>query len=458
MAKSGGPSTLPSSDPEQGSTSADAIELVEFEHGVPFPSSSNTATSPCLPWHPKITPYRFITFLTPICLGTAKAVAAQRGNTEEPITLEWIAGVVVFLVLFNAGTYESHPLHHVPWYLSWLFKPDCMDGLWWLLGRLFAVPCPKYSSEEMDHNEPESVHIVTSYRLLVSATVFSIGMLKASLTYSGLSTGANWVEWVLGVVITSILYFIGLYENNSVGLWSAFFGRDRAYVVRTGLKGTSKLIIIVASLTLMSLWFAIDRPKDGFTETELPLIFRAYNRSVSFLLECIFVVMFVLGGAILFASLRSAAEDLGDNVPLPVRRFLERAEIFAMGAPLSVLRWFLRHVRVVRHLLALFSSLLFLTLWLSFTFGYMYRASIFDVPIHRKWNPFVYFSMIFASLVVVVPTFFIVRWAGRELLSAARRGIAVGAVNAVIALTRLENADVHYGFSELGESLRGSMV
>ncbi|KAF8963798.1 hypothetical protein BDZ97DRAFT_1819268 [Flammula alnicola] len=128
-----------------------------------------------------------------------------------------------------------------------------MDGLCWLLARLFAVPCPKYSSEEMDHNEPESVHIVTSYRLLVSATVFSIGMLKASLTYSGLSTGANWVEWVLGVVITSILYFVGLYENNSVGLWSAFFGRDRAYVVRTGLKGTLKLMIIVASLTLMPL-------------------------------------------------------------------------------------------------------------------------------------------------------------------------------------------------------------
>jgi len=55
-------------------------------------------TLPRLSWHPKISPYRFILFLTPIAIGTAKAVSAQKGSVVTPITLEWIYGVVIFLV------------------------------------------------------------------------------------------------------------------------------------------------------------------------------------------------------------------------------------------------------------------------------------------------------------------------------------------------------------------------
>ena len=56
---------------------------------------------PTLPrpsWHPKISPYRFMVFSIPLAIGTVKAVLSQRGSTTTPITLEWISGVVIFLM------------------------------------------------------------------------------------------------------------------------------------------------------------------------------------------------------------------------------------------------------------------------------------------------------------------------------------------------------------------------
>ena len=56
---------------------------------------------PTLPrpsWHPKISPYRFIMFSIPLAIGTVKAVLSQKGSATTPITLEWISGVVIFLV------------------------------------------------------------------------------------------------------------------------------------------------------------------------------------------------------------------------------------------------------------------------------------------------------------------------------------------------------------------------
>jgi hypothetical protein len=55
-------------------------------------------TFPRLRWHPKISPYRLMVFSTPLVIGTAKAISSQKGNATVPITLEWIYGVVVFLV------------------------------------------------------------------------------------------------------------------------------------------------------------------------------------------------------------------------------------------------------------------------------------------------------------------------------------------------------------------------
>jgi len=55
-------------------------------------------TLPRLSWYPKISPYRFIVFFIPLVICTVKAVLSQKGSDTTPITLEWVYGVVVFLV------------------------------------------------------------------------------------------------------------------------------------------------------------------------------------------------------------------------------------------------------------------------------------------------------------------------------------------------------------------------
>ena len=55
-------------------------------------------TLPRLSWHPKISPYRFMVFLTPLAIGTVKAVLSLKGSVTTPTTLEWISGVVIFVV------------------------------------------------------------------------------------------------------------------------------------------------------------------------------------------------------------------------------------------------------------------------------------------------------------------------------------------------------------------------
>ena len=61
--------------------------------GLPY---DPTLTQPR--WHPNISPYRFISFLTPLVIGTVKAVLSLKGSVTTPITLEWVSGLVVFLV------------------------------------------------------------------------------------------------------------------------------------------------------------------------------------------------------------------------------------------------------------------------------------------------------------------------------------------------------------------------
>ena len=49
-------------------------------------------------WFPRITPYRLFNLLIPAIINTAKAVVTAQGAQTLPITLEWISGIVVFLV------------------------------------------------------------------------------------------------------------------------------------------------------------------------------------------------------------------------------------------------------------------------------------------------------------------------------------------------------------------------
>jgi len=73
-----------------------------------------TPTSPRrMRWHPKITPYRLVVILLPITFATLKAVISQTGNKTVPITLEWVFGIVVFLMLAPSLYYHTKNIHAV---------------------------------------------------------------------------------------------------------------------------------------------------------------------------------------------------------------------------------------------------------------------------------------------------------------------------------------------------------
>jgi len=119
-------------------------------------------------WHPKITPFRLLTLGTTIALGTAKAVETYREAIYVSVTLEWILGVVVFTMwaysfsmsvcylqsrfirLYLIGCLENTKAADSK-YLSWLFSPDCMDAVWWLLAFV-GLPRPTYSCQERSTN------------------------------------------------------------------------------------------------------------------------------------------------------------------------------------------------------------------------------------------------------------------------------------------------------------------
>jgi hypothetical protein len=113
-----------------------------------------------------------------------------------------------------------------------------------------SIQRPEYLSNEGDL-ESDPGAFVTSHRILISAVVVFLGSLKTTFAYSSFFTDTIWVEWLLGglvsslcvnfnlaqvnqmlnYAITSRLYLVGLYESNSLGLWSSFFRKDRSHLL-----------------------------------------------------------------------------------------------------------------------------------------------------------------------------------------------------------------------------------
>ena len=85
---------------------------------------------------------------------------------------------------------------------------------------------------------------MTGYRLLVTSTVFIVGMTKSVLVYGNLQSEATIVECVFGVfVVTGCvafticiqshslsprLYWLGLYEASSIEVYPALFHVDHS--------------------------------------------------------------------------------------------------------------------------------------------------------------------------------------------------------------------------------------
>ena len=62
-------------------------------------------------WRPKLTPYRFLTLLTTVGLGGAKAYAVSKNLPFVATSIEWVASVIIFS-MSKVLAYTLHILSH----------------------------------------------------------------------------------------------------------------------------------------------------------------------------------------------------------------------------------------------------------------------------------------------------------------------------------------------------------
>lgn len=130
--------------------------------------------------------------------------------------------------------------------MSWFFKVDFLDYLWDFLYTLAHIHRPHYTTDENNsrHILPSGHPPMTGFRLLVTSTVFIVGMTKSVLVYGNLQSEATTVECVFGVFVVTgcvactmcvrsrslfpSLYWLGLYEASSIEVYPALFHVDHS--------------------------------------------------------------------------------------------------------------------------------------------------------------------------------------------------------------------------------------
>ncbi|KAF4613855.1 hypothetical protein D9613_007966 [Agrocybe pediades] len=293
-------------------------------------------------WHPRLTPYRLCVLTTTLGLGTTKAIATQKGSTVLPTTLEWISGVALFLAFFFTGKYDSqsntdagtHP------YWSWIFRMDCMDLMWSILSR-FGYRRPFYSSGEREIVPEEGQGPpVTLYRLTVSFSVLCFGMTKATLSYYGRSTSANWIDWALGAFFSSVFYCIGLYENNTLNMYPWLFEHDHSMYFHPSAKAGIFVIgtlflwaFIMGSIYTWRIALNDDEPRFPAAHQRagpdaIPSAWETFHDktndftvSLVFLISVLFAfAVFVFMTAMMWSEDNFSRRLLADRRPTPLRR------------------------------------------------------------------------------------------------------------------------------------------
>ncbi|PPR03115.1 hypothetical protein CVT24_012418 [Panaeolus cyanescens] len=210
-------------------------------------------------WYPKLTPYRLLTVLVGVGLGTLKAILVSQGRELASVGLEWVLGTIVVIIFFLLSTYEND-LRKDESATMWFFDYDCMNVCWKLVS-LIGVEPPSYSTHErrslilnlQDSSSP-GTPMITNYHFLVSGIITVFGMAKAALSYSNMSHGATVLDWIYGVIITTLLYILSLYEKNPNKIFCVLFDRDDSpVVVYVGKEGGVVLFLLaLASVPMIS--------------------------------------------------------------------------------------------------------------------------------------------------------------------------------------------------------------
>jgi len=73
-----------------------------------------------------MTGYRILVITLTAGFGLSKAKLSYQGYSTAPNTLDWLYGVVAFLILYWLGIYERHAMHNMPM----MFEVDYLAALW----------------------------------------------------------------------------------------------------------------------------------------------------------------------------------------------------------------------------------------------------------------------------------------------------------------------------------------
>ncbi|KDR80971.1 hypothetical protein GALMADRAFT_91662 [Galerina marginata CBS 339.88] len=219
-------------------------------------------------WHPKITIYRLLMLSTTLGFGTAKVITAYQQKSYVSTTIEWVSGVAVFLVFFLVNIVEGDPSQKGQ--LGWLLQYDTLELLWSIF-KILGRDRPRYRSDERQVEFPERHPPITGFRILTTLTVILFGSIKAYLSYSGFSNAATAMDWISGVVISSTLYCLSLYENNTSNKLSYLFSTNYNAVIFSGGWLCFQIALCAIGIALGVVWslgwnLALNTTPDGLLD------------------------------------------------------------------------------------------------------------------------------------------------------------------------------------------------
>ncbi|KIJ95386.1 hypothetical protein K443DRAFT_108864 [Laccaria amethystina LaAM-08-1] len=198
---------------------------------------------------PRITLYDLLVLFTTIGFGIAQAVTSFIGTTIVPVTLQWIASIVIFLFLFILSLYKSEDPETQR--MKWLFQTDYS-------GTKFPKNLRKPTLDAL-RAEPHhgKAPIITANRIFVTLTVVIFGLAKAALVYGGFDTAANTtntVDWIFGIIISSMTYCLEMYQDTSADAWPAFFVANYQPVLVSGGSFISFSSLFLFLMAITALW------------------------------------------------------------------------------------------------------------------------------------------------------------------------------------------------------------
>ncbi|KAH9964103.1 hypothetical protein BC827DRAFT_49382 [Russula dissimulans] len=88
---------------------------------------------------------------------------------------------------------------------------------------------------------------LTGYRLLTTSIILGLGIPKAVYSYNGQSLISTTLDWVAGILLALILYWLGVIEANRPGLSPLFFQVELAPPILKFIRRSEVLPLLLTS-------------------------------------------------------------------------------------------------------------------------------------------------------------------------------------------------------------------